>query len=237
MNRADVQTRFGLIASVIPFVSWPVEVVDRLARATRVCAYPRGAIVMARGDAVDSLVLVADGAVHASATSRSGRRHTFAIDEHGRVYGLIALLDGGIMTNDVIAAEPCTVLAIPFEAIREELARDARLWESLALELARRSRGQIALITRKLLDAPRAQLAHHLASLASASGEVKDGAIVIRPRLTHERLGEMLGVSRQTATALVRELAAEGVIQWRYGRALVIDLERLRRIAEEGATI
>jgi len=235
---SDLRTaepRAGLIASAVPFTTWPAEAVRRLAKAALVATYARGSVILARGEPVESLVLFVEGAAHAGATSRSGRRQTFALQEPGEIYGLIPLVDAGVMTNDIVAGEPSTVLLIPIAAVRAELARDATLWQAVARELARRSRGQIELITRKLLDSPRAQLAHHLLSLATQSGEVQDGAIVIRLRITQERLGEMLAVTRQTATALVREFAAGGLIEWRYGRALVKDLEGLRRIAEQGA--
>jgi CRP-like cAMP-binding protein len=226
--------RAGLIGAAVPFDAWPADAVGRVAQAARARTFSRGAVMLARGAPVESLVLLVSGAAHAGATGRSGRRQTFALEEPGQVYGIIPLVDGGAMTNDIVAGEPSVALLLPVAAIRAELDRAPALWKPLARELAKRSRGQIALITRKLLDSPRAQLAHHLLALADESGVVKDGAVVIRLRITQERLGEMLAVSRQTATVLVREFVADGLIDWRYGRAILKDIDGLRRVAEQG---
>jgi DNA-binding FadR family transcriptional regulator len=74
-----------------------------------------------------------------------------------------------------------------------------------------------------------------LISLAATSGiRSAAGTVVIGLRLPQERLGEMLGVSRQTATGLVRELVDDGLVHWRYGRVTLLDLPRLQAIAAEG---
>jgi len=44
----------------------------------------------------------------------------------------------------------------------------------------------------------------------------------------------MLGVSRQWAALLVRELSAAGLVDWHYGRATVLDPAGLRGIARSG---
>jgi hypothetical protein len=44
----------------------------------------------------------------------------------------------------------------------------------------------------------------------------------------------MLGVSRQWASQLVRELSEAGMVSWRYGRVTLLDLEGLRALASGG---
>lgn len=230
----DPAVRAAAIASTAPFNSWPEPAVHRLARSSHVVKIARGATVVAAGEALESIVLVADGVVQASASAVTGRRFTFTLARPARVYGLIGLVDGNAMTTDIVAVESTEALHIPAIAIREELVRDPTLWKSVAIELATRSRSYIDAFTRQLFDSPRARLARLLVTMAAKSGEVEGARIMIRLRLTQEHLGEMLGVSRQTTTALIREMTAAGLIEWRYGRAIVIDLKTLREIAEGG---
>jgi Mn-dependent DtxR family transcriptional regulator len=50
-------------------------------------------------------------------------------------------------------------------------------------------------------------------------------------------MAELLGVSRQWATGLVRDMCRSGLVRWRYGRVTVLDLEGLRAIAEGSVNV
>jgi len=230
----DLRSRARAIAAAEPFCTWPEEHLLQLARAARVVTYRKGAVIQAQGTKLDALVVVVAGGVQASAQSPSGRRYTFVL-VHGTIaYGLLPLVDGREMPNDMIAAEHLVALVIPFDAIRAELARAPALWESLAVELSLRARLNARNWTQLALLPLRSRVAAVLLGLAESTGVHPSGApVTIGLRLPQERLGEMLGVSRQTATTLVRELTQAGVVRWRYGRVTVLDLGALREIAHE----
>jgi DNA-binding FadR family transcriptional regulator len=74
-----------------------------------------------------------------------------------------------------------------------------------------------------------------LLGLASQGAGVEAGGpVVIGMRLPQERFAEMLGVSRQWATLLVRELVAAGLVEWRYGRVTLLDPKALQALAASG---
>ncbi|MCU0923089.1 MAG: helix-turn-helix domain-containing protein, partial [Burkholderiaceae bacterium] len=58
--------------------------------------------------------------------------------------------------------------------------------------------------------------------------------VVIGMRLPQERFAEMLGISRQWATLLVREFVAAGLVEWRYGRVTLLDPQALQALAASG---
>jgi DNA-binding FadR family transcriptional regulator len=64
--------------------------------------------------------------------------------------------------------------------------------------------------------------------------DAERGPVTIEHRLPQERLAELLGTSRQWATAVVRELAQAGLVEWRYGRVTVLDVQALRALAAQG---
>jgi CRP-like cAMP-binding protein len=66
--------------------------------------------------------------------------------------------------------------------------------------------------------------------LAQAEGETAPEGVAIRLRLSQARLGELVGVTRQTAMQLVHDLEARGLVAWRYGRAVVRDLPGLQAL-------
>jgi CRP-like cAMP-binding protein len=71
-----------------------------------------------------------------------------------------------------------------------------------------------------------------LVGLAGKAAQGRDaGPVTIDMRLSQELLAEMLAVSRQWAAQLIQEMVKEGLVQWRYGRATLLNIQRLRAIA------
>jgi CRP/FNR family transcriptional regulator, cyclic AMP receptor protein len=229
----DVEERARAISSVAPFTAWPAQALRRLAEASAVERHRRGAAILSRGAHLDSVVVVVEGHVQIALSSPDGRGVVFVIARPlAGVFGLGSVVGGFVMANDVVADEPTTSVAIPIAAVRAELARTPALWESIAAEIAARAHYAIEQLTIVLFKPLRARLARLLVALAASNGaQREDGAVSIDLRLPQERVGDMLGVSRQTAAALVRELVREGLVQWRYGRATLLDAPRLRELA------
>jgi len=229
----DLDARVRIIASVPALADWPRPALLRLAEAARPGHFGRGETILACGQLPDAMVFV-NGAAQGSVTDRGGRRITFQLSRLGGLCGFAPLVDDAPMQHDVIAASAVKTLSVPYAAVRKELAAEPRLWESIAREAAIRARTVFDAIQRIAFDAPRVRAAAALAELADGSDAAATGAVAIPMRLTVERLAEILGVSRQWASALVRELTDAGLIDWRYGRITVLDLARLRAIAASG---
>lgn len=230
----SAQARAPVLANAAPFSSWPAGALARLAHASRVATHRRGEIVRARGAEVAVATLVVDGAVQARVSAPCGRRVTFAIAAAGSLHGLLSLLDGRAAPNDLIAIEPTTTLSIPFAAIRAELKHSPALWQSVARETGHRARRHGEQTKQFLFDPPRVRMAAALLELERVDDRAANGPVVVSVRMPQERLAEMLGVSRQWATSLVREMTQAGLVEWRYGRVTVLNLAGLRSIAEEG---
>ncbi len=213
---------------------WPRPAIERLAHAARVVAYARDSTLVADGHRVDALILVLQGAVQASVTASYGRRVTFKVGTAGAIFGMASLVDDVPMQHELIALSALTTLAIPHAAARLELAAAPALWESIAREATARGRLFMGELRQFVFDNPRQRMAVVLLALAHGSAKAGEGPIPLAVRLPQERLAEMLGVSRQWATTLVREMTEAGLVEWRYGRVTVLDRPGLRAIAEQG---
>lgn len=227
------------IAATPPFAAWPSDAVQRMAAASSLVKHRRGAAIASRGARLEMLHVVADGSVSISLATPSGRTIVFAIGQPASaVYGIACLIDGGAMANDVMADQPTVTVAIPIDAVRAELARTPALWQSIAFDVARRGRHAVDLLATHLFEPLRLRALRVLLALADATGTPDgEGRLVLGLRLPQERLAEMLGVSRQTATALVRELVGDGLVHWRYGRVTLLDPPRLRDMAAAVAPV
>jgi CRP/FNR family cyclic AMP-dependent transcriptional regulator len=226
---ADLQSRAAAIGTAAPFRSWPAPALLRLAGAASVAAHSPGALVVAKGPTNGTLTVLVDGTALACVTGPEGRRVTFKMAAGTTVHGLIPLVDGKEMANDVIALDPVRAVRIPHAALRAELQAAPVLWQSVAIDLAERARRYTEQMKRFVFDQPLVHLAVLLTGMARSAGSIVPGQpIPIEARRSQEMLAEMLGISRQWASTLVRDLVAGGVPSWRCGRVTVLDFERLR---------
>jgi CRP/FNR family transcriptional regulator, cyclic AMP receptor protein len=77
--------------------------------------------------------------------------------------------------------------------------------------------------------APLVRLARRLALIVDGYGDHTHARRTVE--LRQEQLAQMLGVSRQTANGLLKELEARGLVRLAYGEVEVIDGAGLRALA------
>jgi CRP-like cAMP-binding protein len=231
----DAAARADAIARAAPFSGWPREALLRLAAASGTASHPSDTTLIVNGQRCDQITVIAEGTVLSSVSTPGGRRLTYKIDNAAFAYGLASLADGLPLQVDLVADGPVTVVRVPIATVRAELTRSPALWESVAVEAVRRSRHYATQLNQLVLDTPLVRAASLLMRLlAKSATDGLDGAVAIDVRLSQERLADMLGVSRQWATGVVRELAQAGLVQWRYGRVTVLDVHGLRSLASTG---
>jgi CRP/FNR family cyclic AMP-dependent transcriptional regulator len=225
----DAKQRAHAIAKVPPFTAWPADALLRLARASRVVKHRRGENIVSRGEQLDAVYLVVEGNVSVAISAATGRTVVFAAARPlAAVFGVASLVDGRAMTNDVIADESTISVAIPSAAVRAELARTPTLWESVAQELSARARIAVEGMSAFIFEPLRPRMVRLLLALAASTGaRSTDGQVTINVRLTQERFADMLGVTRQAVTPLLRAFAHDGLLRWRYGRVTLLDRPRL----------
>ena len=200
-----VASAIGLAA---PFSAWPRDALIRLAGASRVTSHRSGTTLIVAGQPCDQITVIADGTVLSSVSTPGGRRLTFKIDDAAFAYGLASLSDGLPQRIDLVADQHVSVIRAPLAAVRAELTRMPSLWEPIAVETIRRSRCYAMQLNQFVFDTPLVRAATLLLGLLARSGkEGHDDPVDIDYRLSQERLADTLGVSRQWATALVRELS------------------------------
>jgi CRP-like cAMP-binding protein len=231
----DAEARADALAQAAPFSAWPREALLRLAAASSAASHSPGTMLIVNGQRCDQITVVAEGTVLSSVSTPSGRRLTYRIEDAAFAYGLAALADGLPLQIDLIADGPVSVIRTPIAAVRAELTRMPALWETIAVETIRRSRRYATQLNQFVLDTPLVRAASLLLDLLVRRGQDSAvGAVLVDFHLSQERLADMLGISRQWATVVVRELARAGLVEWRYGRVTVLDVKALRGLATEG---
>lgn len=231
----DPVARADAIARAAPFSAWPDDVLLRLGAASSVNSHLSGTALIVNGRRCDTITVPIAGAAIASVSSPGGRRVVFKLDDAPYAYGLASLVDGLPLPHDLLADGPVTVVRVPHAAIRAELKHLPSLWESIAVEVNRRGRSVNMQMQQFVFDAPQVRAASLLLGMLARSGsDGGHGPAAIDRRLPQERLAELLGTSRQWVTEVVRELSRAGLVEWRYGRVTVLDVQALRNLASRG---
>ena len=76
------------------------------------------------------------------------------------------------------------------------------------------------------------RLAARLLELAERFGQPEDGGTAIDARLTQQELADMIGTSRETLATTVASLRERRVLDMHNQRVVILDLPRVRELAE-----
>lgn len=205
-----------------------------LARAERL-VLPAGATLFLRGDDVGGLYGVLSGAVRIGHSSHAGgREQLLGLLEPPQWFGEIALLDGGPRTHDASAVAATTLLHVPRAPLLALAQAEPDWWRLLGQLLAEKVRVLFGSLDEVgALPAP-ARVARRLLAMAEGHGLLAPGVVQREVRVNQAQLGAMLGLSRQTVSEVLGDLAQRGLVQRRYGLVELLDRPALMQEARLG---
>jgi CRP/FNR family cyclic AMP-dependent transcriptional regulator len=199
--------------------------------SSRIMVLAAGESVFRRGDPSDGIYCVISGAVRFGAVAPSGRESIVGLAEAPQWFGEIALFDDGARTHDAWADVTSTLLHLPLRHLTRILADNPGAWRYMGRLLVRKLRIALSLLEDMALEPPRVRLARCLINLFEGYGE-RRAERPRRVRVSQERLGMMLSLSRQTVNELLRQMEKEDIIQCQRGGVRVLDPRRLRVAAQ-----
>jgi CRP/FNR family transcriptional regulator, cyclic AMP receptor protein len=221
------------LAGLLPTAAW-----HALVRAGRPRNWSRDEQLLRQGDDGAYVLLLTSGRVKITRFEQDGRQLLLAIRGPGEALGEISALDGSTRTATVTALGACVTYVLPaaqfqrvvrdFEAVdvvlRHILAR-LREGEEIRADLAHLSAGQ--------------RLARILLRLSTAAGHDRTGQasaqFSLDLGLSQEELGLAAGLSRSAVAAELGRLREQGLVSTGRRRLVLLDVDRLRRSAEEGS--
>jgi CRP-like cAMP-binding protein len=145
----------------------------------------------------------------------------------------VALIDRHPRTADAIALTKCHLLVLDrrdfLPVVMEEPPLALRLLEVLSARL-RRTTQQVEDISFGNLSS---RLASILIRLAEIQGTISDQAPAIH--ITQKELGQMIGVSRETANHYLQEWKRAGYLDLKKGACVIQNKTRLKLLASTAA--
>ncbi len=219
-------------AGVPIFQVLPPEALQELTRAMHHGQFAKGETLVAHGDPVEHLVVVARGRVKLVHTSPNGREQVVRTLGPGEFWGELALFTPARQEGDLVAVEETTACLVPRAAVQSLMKRYPEVARRLTEALAQRLAEAEQLIADLGLRDVGQRLAAELCRLAGQGKLELEGTLIHLP-VSWAELAVKLGTTPESLSRRLRALAEQGIIRHEEGSrdVLLLDRERLHRMA------
>jgi CRP-like cAMP-binding protein len=195
---------------------------------TTLTTVPRGRVFYRPEDPGERLFLLRQGRVQLYRISPEGKKLVIATLGPGALFGEMALLGQQMHNAFAEAMEDCAIMVMSRADLERLMLNDPTIGRRI-----------LALTQRRLTDAESRLedmafkgIPARLASLLLRLSADQDSDTITG--LTHQDLAETIGTYRETATQVLNDLKADGLIEIGRKRITILDADRLRIIAETG---
>ena len=215
------------LAALPLFAGLAPDDLARVAAATQVRRFRKGAVIFHRGDPGTTLFIVAAGRIKITAPTEDGDEAMLAVMRPGDLIGELSVLDGAPRSATAIALEPVTLWAIGREALLA-LLNAMPLAGALLTALAGRLRRTNLLVEELSCLGLDPRMARVLLRLAEEHGVETPEGIAIDLPITQTDLAAMVGATRPPVNLLLGAYQDAGLIRL-VGRTIVLrDIAGLR---------
>lgn len=189
-------------------------------------SYYKNEMIYMQGEYADCFYYLKQGRARIYFLSPEGTEKTLANVESGCILGEAAFFDGMPRVSSAVALSECLIIPVNEKILTRRFRIDPDFAMTLLNLQARSIRmlsSQVSSIT--FLQA-NCRIARLLIQLCEPCGE---GEYCVR--LTHEEIGNIIGVSRVTVSKILNSMRGSGMIKTQYREIVIENLHELYRIA------
>lgn len=178
----------------------------------------------------DHVFLLLSGRVKLFCGAPSGREITIEIVNPNEFFGETHLFDSCSYGCTAEVMEDAEVAIFRRGDLAAAVSQSQEALRELALmQSARRISAEQKLMEYVFYDVP-ARLAHLLARLAANHGRNTKEGVLIRVKLTHQELANLVGSTRETTTLILNDFRRKGLLEFSGRKIVVSDSETLGRM-------
>ena len=196
----------------------------------RVCAdvydefFDAGDALVRRGDPARAWLGVAEGLLKVSTVHRSGKVVMFTGIPEGSWIGEGAVIKREVVRYDICAMRRSRVIHLPGATFRWLLDTSIEFNHVVICRLNERLSQYIAMVEIDRLTDPVARVARAIGTMYNPVLHPHLGPVL---SLSQTELGELIGMSRQSISAALKQLQGEGLVSTEYGGVMVKSLSSL----------
>jgi CRP/FNR family transcriptional regulator, cyclic AMP receptor protein len=209
----------AVLKAVPLFASFPEDQLRMLTTVVSRKSVTRSTMVMAAGDATDSLYIVLSGRLKVMMSDAEGKEVILAILGPGEFFGEMGLIDDEPRSASVVALEACELLGITKRDFKKSLAENFEMTMAVMRGLVRRLREA----DRKIGSLALLDVYGRVARLLLDMAETIDGEKIVTKRLPKQDIAKMIGASREMVSRVMKDLQLGGYIEVRGSNIVVRD--------------
>ncbi len=222
----------GILRALPCFAALTTEPMAELQQAACDVSYAKGETIILEGEPCPGLFIVRSGTVKLYRSSPTGQEQIIRIVSRGACFECTPLLDHGPNPISAEALEACQVLLVPASTFESITRANPEVLTGLLPVMAARIRSLLNMVE----DFSFRQVYPRLAKLLFQLSERQDDRLVVSPSLplNQQHLACILGCSRQIVNTSLRRLVKERTIATEGRRIVILDAERIRKVAGVG---
>jgi len=209
----------AVLKAVPLFSSFPEDQLRMLAAVVTRKSATRSTIVMAGGDATDSLYIVLSGRLKVMMSDADGKEVILSILGPGEFFGEMGLIDDSPRSASVVAIEACELLSITKRDFRKCLQENFEMSMAVMRGLVRRLREA----DRKIGSLALLDVYGRVARLLLDMAENVNGEKIVTKRLPKQDIAKMIGASREMVSRVMKDLQTGGYIEMRGSNIVLRD--------------
>jgi len=231
----DIQPSSLGLRKVDLLLGLPAQRLDAISRQCAWRHYEAGQRLVAREADDRDLHMIVAGSVRVTTYSSAGREISFRDLAEGTSYGELSALDGRPRSADVLALTTTLIASLPPASFLALLREEWSVNEKVLLRLA----DLVRRLTDRVLDlstlSVQRRIYDELLRLARAAGVTRNRAR-IDPAPKHAEMASLVSTYREQITRELSALVKACVLAKDGGALLVLDVEKLQRLAAEATT-
>jgi len=171
--------------------------------------YSKNEMLFFEGAAAKNLYIILTGLVKVFKTDEEGREKTLSLLSNKDFFGEMALLDEGTRSASIQAIEDTKVFKIARNKFKQLIAKHPEISLKIIVALSQRLRDSNQQIKNLTFKQVKGRLLDTLQRLADKHGVKREEGILIKNKITHQELANLVGTTRATITKLLGELVDE----------------------------
>ena len=213
-----------VLKSVPLFASFQEEQLRLLIPVVTRRSAPRGSVIMAAGDQIDSLYMVISGRLKVMMGDAEGKEVILSLIGPGEFFGEMGLIDEAPRSASVVTIEPCELLSISKRDFKKSLSENFEMSMAVMRGLVRRLREA----DRKIGSLALLDVYGRVARLLLDMSEEVNGQKIVTKRLPKQDIAKMIGASREMVSRVMKDLQLGGYIEMRGSTIVLRDTILLR---------
>lgn len=196
--------------------------------------FQEGELIFRYGEQVEQLNYLAKGQIKVVTLNSFGQEKTFSVINAG-----FFLCDPVFFTQTynyamVTAMAPCEVWRFSYDYVMDELCiKHPEIALYLLKTISLKMVGMFNHVNELGMKKPKKAIAHFVCHLVESKGVLKtDGNWWVGIKMTHQQIGDFLGLHRVTVTGTLREMKEEGLLVKSTKGFLILDLKKLHALIE-----